>query len=66
MMKTTQIQTIVKAKLKEDYDTTFPLSLWFINTDFEEKVIDETQVEKRILCEYIDIPDVYHYTHENF
>jgi hypothetical protein len=40
--------------------------LWNKSSDFEKKVIDDKAIERRIRCDYIDIPDVYHYTDKNF
>ncbi len=40
--------------------------MWSKSTDFEKKVIDDSAIERRIKCEYIDIPEVYHYGHDNF
>jgi hypothetical protein len=40
--------------------------MWYKQEDFVEKLIDPTRIESRIKCEFIDIPEVYHYKDDNF
>jgi len=61
MIQTVQIKQILKAQLKSNYEEVMPLQLWYNKSYFKERLIDEAEVEKRIKCEYIDLPDVYHY-----
>jgi len=42
------------------------LQLWYNKSDYAGNYVSETALERRIKCEYIDIPDVYHYENDHF
>mmetsp|Transcript_28428 Transcript_28428/g.27394 ORF Transcript_28428/g.27394 Transcript_28428/m.27394 type:complete len:281 (-) Transcript_28428:88-930(-) len=69
MLQTEHLKTVLKAKLKDDYPEIVPVWLW--QSEFNEdsknnRFIDQEAIEKRIKCEIIDLPIVYHYQDQSF
>jgi hypothetical protein len=57
---------MTKGCLKEDSLGIIDSKLWFDQTEFDGKLFSPKPVEQRIKCEFVDLPDVYHFKDDAF
>lgn len=50
----------------KNFQETSPLQLWYNGQDYKKQYVDDAAIERRIICQYIDIPEVYHYQDPSF
>eukprot|EP00347_Sterkiella_histriomuscorum_P011114 403373706 len=65
LKQTKQLAKIDRAKIK-DNQVIIVEPLWLSESQFINAISSEKGFEKRITCNYIDIPDIYHYLDNDF
>ena len=62
-----QIKDITKAKLPEEFSGVIDMQCVFNDNEFLERVQDpEAKFESNIECNYIDMPNIWHFKDEKF
>jgi hypothetical protein len=57
---------MTKGCLNEDSIGIIDSQIWFNRKNFDGKLFKPKPVETRIKCEFVDLPEVYHFQDENF
>jgi hypothetical protein len=57
---------INKGKMEGEAGKLLESELWFNYEQLDSKAFQRTGVERRIKCEFLDMPFIYHYKDENF
>ncbi len=65
MLKTDQSRQITKYSINENFSGIIEEELWFNKSLLDAQIMQKEGIDKRVSCEVIDIPFLYHYGDAN-